>query len=604
MNLISRFVSQRWQNRVGVGVQLLSFIVSVLFIAAAIIDYGFTLSSQELVYLDKIYHFVQFFFVVIFTARLVTNWRHIWKYNFVLTIVLGLLLYLSALPDLLPAASAPQWLARYYHAFSEKFYMLGIVGIFAVMEISRGIVSIIRRKTNPALLLASAFLVIIFFGTILLMVPRSTLDGVTISMVDALYVATSAVCVTGLSTVDIATTFSTEGLIVIALLIQVGGLGVMTITSFFALFFMGNTGLYDQFALRDMVSSDTFTSLMSTLLYILGFTIGIELIGAFVIWTTVHGTLGMNLIDEVFFSIFHSISAFCNAGFSTLSGNLGNTMLIQHHGGFYITISLLIILGGIGFPILVNIKNALFYYIHYAFSRIIRHKTPVRIPHLAKLNTKIAVSATIILLVVGTVAIAISEWNGAFAGMSITDKLVHSFFNATSPRTAGFNSVNLSQFSLLTLILYIILMWIGGASQSTAGGIKVNTIGVAFASFMSTVRDEKSVTMFNRTITDKSVKRAYATIFGSVMVIIVCFVTLVIIEPKLDAFDLLFECISALSTVGSSLGITASLSTASKIIFSAMMFIGRVGLITVAMSLFASREHRHYQLPEENVIIN
>lgn len=604
MNLISRFVSQRWQNRVGVAVQLLSFIVSVLFIAAAIIDYGFTLSSQEMVYLDKIYHFVQFFFVVIFTARLVTNWRHIWKYNFVLTIVLGLLLYLSALPDLLPAASAPQWLARYYHAFSEKFYMLGIVGIFAVMEISRGIVSIIRRKTNPALLLASTFLVIIFFGTILLMVPRSTLDGVTISMVDALYVATSAVCVTGLSTVDIATTFSTEGLIVIALLIQVGGLGVMTITSFFALFFMGNTGLYDQFALRDMVSSDTFTSLMSTLLYILGFTIGIELIGAFAIWTTVHGTLGMNLIDEVFFSIFHSISAFCNAGFSTLSGNLGNTMLIQHHGGFYITISLLIILGGIGFPILVNIKNALFYYIHYAFSRIIRHKTPVRIPHLAKLNTKIAVSATIILLVVGTVAIAISEWNGAFAGMSITDKLVHSFFNATSPRTAGFNSVDLSQFSLLTLILYIILMWIGGASQSTAGGIKVNTIGVAFASFMSIVRDEKSVTMFNRTITDKSVKRAYATIFGSVMVIIVCFVTLVIIEPKLDAFDLLFECISALSTVGSSLGITASLSTASKIIFSAMMFIGRVGLITVAMSLFASREHRHYQLPEENVIIN
>ena len=588
----------------GVGVQLLSFIVSVLFIAAAIIDYGFTLSSQEMVYLDKIYHFVQFFFVVIFTTRLVTNWRHIWKYNFVLTIVLGLLLYLSAIPDLLPAASAPQWLARFYHAFSEKFYMLGIVGIFAVMEISRGIVSIIRRKTNPALLLASAFLVIIFFGTILLMVPRSTLDGVTISMVDALYVATSAVCVTGLSTVDIATTFSTEGLIVIALLIQVGGLGVMTITSFFALFFMGNTGLYDQFALRDMVSSDTFTSLMSTLLYILGFTIGIELIGAFAIWTTVHGTLGMNLIDEVFFSIFHSISAFCNAGFSTLSGNLGNTMLIQHHGGFYITISLLIILGGIGFPILVNIKNALFYYIHYAFSRIIRHKTPVRIPHLAKLNTKIAVSATIILLVVGTVAIAISEWNGAFAGMSITDKLVHSFFNATSPRTAGFNSVDLSQFSLLTLILYIILMWIGGASQSTAGGIKVNTIGVAFASFMSTVRDEKSVTMFNRTITDKSVKRAYATIFGSVMVIIVCFVTLVIIEPKLDAFDLLFESISALSTVGSSLGITASLSTASKIIFSAMMFIGRVGLITVAMSLFASREHRHYQLPEENVIIN
>ncbi len=604
MNIISRYISQRWQNRVSLAVQLLSFFVSVVFIATAIIDYGFTLSSEEMSYIDKVYHFVQFYFVTIFTLRLITNWRHIWKNNFVTTIVLGVLLFLSVLPDIFPAATVPHWLARFYHAFSEKFYMLAIVGIFSIMEISRGVVNITRRKTNPAQLLASAFLIIIFFGTILLMVPRSTLDGVTISMVDALYVATSAVCVTGLSPVDIATTFSTEGLVVIALLIQIGGLGVMTITSFFALFFMGNTALYDQFALRDMVWSDTFSSLMSTLLYILGFTIGIEIIGAAVIWTTIHGSLGMNLTDEIFFSLFHSISAFCNAGFSTLEGNLGNTLLIEGHSSFYITISLLIILGGIGFPILVNLKNALFYYIRYAFNRLTGNKSPMRLPHLAQLNTKIAVSTTIILLVVGTVAIALTEWHGAFAGMSVVDKLTHSFFNAAIPRTAGFNSVSINHFSLLTLILYIILMWIGGASQSTAGGIKVNTIGVAFASFLSIVRGESSVTMFNREITDHSVKRAYATIFGSVMVIITCFVTLVIIEPKLEPFDILFETISALSTVGASLGITALLSTTSKVIFSVMMFVGRVGLITVAMSLFSTREPRHYRLPEENVIIN
>ena len=291
MNIISRYISQQWQNRVSIAIQLLSFIISVLFIAATIIDYGFTLSQQEMFYLDKVYHFVQFYFVTIFTLRLVTNWRHIWKNNFVTTIVLGVLLFLTVMPDIFPAASVPQWLARFYHAFSDKFYMLAIVGIFSIMEISRGVINITRRRTNPAQLLASAFLIIIFFGTILLMVPRSTLDGVTISMVDALYLSTSAVCVTGLSPVDLATTLSTEGLIVIALLVQIGGLGVMTITSFFALFFMGNTALYDQFALRDMVWSDTFSSLMSTLLYILGFTIGIELIGAVAIWTTIHGTL-------------------------------------------------------------------------------------------------------------------------------------------------------------------------------------------------------------------------------------------------------------------------------------------------------------------------
>ena len=265
---------------------------------------------------------------------------------------------------------------------------------------------------------------------------------------------------------------------------------------------------------------------------------------------------------------------------------------------------MLIILGGIGFPILVNLKNALFYYIRYGLNRLTGNKNPMRLPHLAQLNTKIAVSATIILLIAGTVAIALTEWDGAFAGMSVIDKLTHSFFNATTPRTAGFNSVSITHFSLITLILYIILMWIGGASQSTAGGIKVNTIGVAFASFLSIVRGESSVTMFNREITDHSVKRAYATIFGSVMVIITCFVTLVLLEPQLEPFALLFETISALSTAGASLGITSEFTDVSKIIFSAMMFIGRVGLITVAMSLFSRQERRHYRLPEENVIIN
>lgn len=604
MGIISKHIPQRWQNRVSMLISILSFVIAAAFIATAIIDYGFTLSVVEMGYVSSVYHFVQLFFGVIFTLRLITNWRQIWKNSFVSTLILGVLLYISILPEILPAAAAPVWLARFYHAFTAKGFLLSVLGIFSIMEISRGVVSITRHRTNPALLLAVTFLVIIFFGTILLMVPRSTLDGVSISLVDALFTATSSVCVTGLSTVDLATTFSTDGLIIIALLIQVGGLGVMTITSFFALFFMGNTGLYDQFALRDMVGSDTFSSLMSTLLYILGFTLGIEAIGAFFIWTTIHGELGMGLTDEILFSVFHSISAFCNAGMSTLSGNLGNPMIIQGHGSFFVTISLLIILGGIGFPILVNFKQVLSYNIRYLFAKIVRHKTPAKYPHLTRLNTKIAISWTLTLLIIGTALFAFTEWNNAFAGMSISDKLAHSFFNAASPRTGGFNSVNLASFSLLTLIVYMIMMWIGGASQSTAGGIKVNTLGVAFASFMSVVRGEKSVRMFNREISDSSVRRAYATIFGSVMMILICFITLLTLEPNLEPFDLFFETISALGTVGASLGITAELSVASKVLVAVMMFVGRVGIITVAMSLFSRKEQPHYRLPEENVIIN
>lgn len=604
MGIISKHIPQRWQNMVSMLTALLSFVVAAVFIATAIIDYGFNLTPTEMGYVESIYRFVRLFFVVLFTLRLTTNWRQIWKNNFVSTIILGVLLYISIIPDIIPAAAAPVWFARFYHAFTAKGYLLSILGIFSVMEISRSVVSITRRKTNPALLLAVTFLVIIFFGTILLMVPRSTLDGVSISLVDALFTATSSVCVTGLSTVELATTFSTDGLIVIALLIQIGGLGVMTITSFFALFFMGNTGLYDQFALRDMVGSDTLSSLMSTLLYILGFTLGIEAIGALFIWTTIHGELGMGLTDEILFSVFHSISAFCNAGMSTLNGNLGNPMIIEGHGSFFITISLLIILGGIGFPILVNFKQVLSYHVRYLFAKIVRHKTPARYPRLTRLNTKIAISWTLLLLIVGTATFALTEWNGAFAGMTISDKLVHSFFNSAAPRTGGFNSVNLTSFSLLALIVYMILMWIGGASQSTAGGIKVNTFGVAFASFMSVVRDERSVRMFNREISDSSVRRAYATIFGSVIMILTCFIALMVLEPELDTFDIFFETISALGTVGASLGITAELSVASKVLVAVMMFVGRVGIITVAMSLFSRKEQPHYRLPEENVIIN
>ena len=583
---------------------VLSFIVASIFVAAAIIDYGFALTPIEAGYIESIYHSVQLFFVILFSLRLITNWQHIWRSNFVTTIVLGVLLYLTVLPDIVSVTAVPAWFTGLYHLFATKLYMLSVVGIFAVMEISRGIISITRRRTNPAMLLAITFLVIIFFGTTLLMMPRSTLDGVSISLVDALFTATSSVCITGLTTVNLATTFSTEGLLIIALLVQIGGLGVMTITSFFALFFMGNTGLYDQFALRDMVQSDTLTSLMSTLLYILGFTLGIEAIGAFFIWRTIRGKLGMGIAVEILFSLFHAVSAFCNAGFSTMSGNLGNPMIIQGHNSLYIVISLLIILGGIGFPTLVNFKNVVSYHIRYLFAKMIRRTVPAKYPHLTRLNTKIAISWTLFLLVVGTLAIALIEWNGAFAGMSFTDKLVQSFFNATTPRTGGFNSINLCNFSLLTLIIYIILMWIGGASQSTAGGIKVNTMGVAVASFISVVRGESAVKMFNREISDSSVRRAYATIFGSVMMIIICFVTLMILEPQLEPFDIFFETISALSTVGASLGITPELSMASRVFVSIMMFVGRVGLITVATSLFSRKEQPHYRLPEESVIIN
>lgn len=208
------------------------------------------------------------------------------------------------------------------------------------------------------------------------------------------------------------------------------------------------------------------------------------------------------------------------------------------------------------------------------------------------------------MIVLGTIIIAILEWNNAFVHMDLEDKLVQSLFNSVAPRTAGFNSVDLTNFSLLTIIVYSVLMWIGGGSQSTAGGIKVNTFAVAISNFFSVIRGKTSVTLFNRELSAESVRRASATIFGSLITIIVFFLILVAMEPEISPKGLLFETISAYCTVGSSLNITPLLADNSKIIMSVLMFIGRVSLITILMSVIQQKGNTKYRYPKDNVIIN
>lgn len=584
--------------------RMVMFLISIVAIGTIVVDYGFVLDETEVAVVRHIYDYTWWVYFASYLFRLVFDWSSINRKTIFMTVILGLLLTLSAWPRFVPPPVDGHSLTWLWELSANKLLTIFVVVLFAALDISRGVVSFIDKKTNPALLMAACFAVIILFGTLLLLLPRSTLEHIRLSVIDALFVSTSAVCVTGLSTVDISQTFSIEGQMVIALLVQIGGLGVMTITSFFAMFFMGGTGLYNQFALRDMVGSDTFSSLISTLLYILGFTFSIEMLGACLIWTGIHGTMGMTLHEEMFFSVFHSISAFCNAGFSTLPGNLGNASLLYGHNFFYLVISVLVILGGIGFPILMNFRRLVSYYLRKSLQRGDLSQEYPRYIHLTNINTKIVLVTTSVLLGGGFLLTALLEWNGAFAGMPIDEKLVQSFFTSVVPRTAGFNSVDLTHFSLLSITVYLFLMWIGGASQSTAGGIKVNTFAVALANIRAVVRGESSVVLFHREITPDSVSRASAVIFGSIVVIAFSFVVLVIMEPELSPKGLLFEVVSAYSTVGASLGVTPLLGGTSKLLIVVLMFVGRVGLITVLMSLTRQRGGRKYRYPKGNVIIN
>lgn len=591
------------RRNISLGWRAVSFLLSAVVLVAAIIDYGFVLDDVENSVIHGIYDFAWWVYLVAFPLQLFVSWSAMTRKNLFLTILSGTLLLLSLLPHLF---SMPlKLLNGAWGLFGGGMFRLLVVLGFSLLEMSRGIVGLINKKTNPAMLMAVCFAVVIAVGTILLLFPRSTLDGVRLQVVDALFVSTSAVCVTGLSTVDVAGTFSLEGLTIIAVLIQIGGLGVMTVTSFFAIFFMGGVGFYNQLAIKDMIGSDTFGSLISTLLYILGFTFVIEIAGAFFIWLSIHSTLGMTLHEEIFFSMFHSVSAFCNAGFSTLSGNLGNERLLTGHNMFYIIISLLIILGGIGFPILLNFKKIFVWHCRMLLLRLFKGKREhARYVHLANINTKIVLYVTAVLLFLGTLLIAILEWNGAFVHMPPMTKIVQAFFNAVAPRTAGFNSVSLTQFSFLTILLYMLLMWIGGASQSSAGGVKVNTVAVAFANLFSVAKGRDTVILFNREVSEVSLRRANATIFASIILILLFFTVLVTMEPQLPPKALLFETVSAYCTVGSSLDVTPQLGNGSRILVTVLMFIGRVSFITILTSFVQQTDTPKYRLPKDNVIIN
>ncbi len=585
-------------------VRIVSILTSIFVVAAIIVDYGFVLDAQEMSFILSVYNVGWWIYFISFAYKIIVHWREVWRKGISFTLILGIMLCMSALPQIFTVSMDSQVLTLLWSFLAHKYFIISVIGLLSLITISQWIVNFVNKRTNPALLIVVSFITVIAFGTLLLMLPRSTLEHIRLPMVDALFISTSSVCVTGLSPVEIANTFTMEGQIIIALLIQIGGLGIMTITSFFALFFMDGIGLYSQFSLKNMIVSSS-ESLKSVLTNVLGFTFVIEIVGALFIWLSIHSTMEMSLIDEIFFSLFHSVSAFCNAGFSTLEGNLGNDLILYDHNSFYLIISFLIVLGGIGFPILMSLKRILSYYGSELLHKVFRKSGQrSRYMHIADINTKIVLYSSLALILLGTIGIALCEWNGSFASFSNDEKIVQSLFNAVAPRTAGFNSVALSDFSRVAIILYLVLMWIGGGSQSTAGGIKVNTFVVALASLKSLIKGEHSTTLFNREITYSSIRRTLVVVFGSICIIMLFYVALLLLEPSIPSIALLFESVSAFSTVGSSLGITPLLGNTSKILLVVLMFLGRVGFITVLMSMLPQKEQPKYHLPKEDIIIN
>ena len=586
-------------------ISFFAVMASLMMIVSAILEFGFRLTDEQMDELNWLYFWVWITFLIDRGSHLLLMKRGYLKseYSYLGWCINGLLV-LTLIPIVVEFTGIDDSYGI-MRILDNRVFHVTVLFLISLIDLSDGLIRMMGRKMNPALMLAISFMVFILIGSGLLLMPRCVRPGIHLSWIDSLFTATSAVCVTGLTTIDVPATFTSFGQLVVMLLIQVGGLGVMTITSFFALFFMGNTTFYNQVLVRDMVSSKSLASLWSTLLNIFGFTASIELVGALTIFLNIHGTIDLDVSHELFFSVFHSVSAFCNAGFSIYRDGLSSPVLMTGHCWLYVIISLLIILGGIGYPVLVNLKLIVLKRARFLWQWLRgRHYASMSIPNLFDLNTKIVLRTTALLIVFGTLFLGFFEWNNTFDGMLPHEKIVQAFFNAVSPRTAGFISVNLNCMCIQSIIVYTLLMWIGGASQSTAGGVKVNAFAVAVLNIHAIIRGATRVEYSGRELSLDSIRRANVAVFSSLFVLLAFVFAITIIEPNLPLRAIVFECVSAFGTVGSTLGITTQLQDASKVLLVLLMFLGRVGVVTLAQALLRQYKNQNYKLPQDNIIIS
>lgn len=477
---------------------------------------------------------------------------------------------------------------------------LGTVLVF-IREFSALTINFSRQYLNPAQLFILSFILIILFGSFVLMLPNATYEG--IPFIDALFTSTSAVCVTGLVVVDTGTYFTTFGQVVILILIQLGGIGIMTFTSYFSYFFRGGSTYENQLLLKDMTNSQKIAEVFGTLKKIILLTFLIEGIGAFMIYLTIDTSVVTSVFDQVFFSIFHSVSAFCNAGFSTLTNSLYETGF-RFNYPMHLILSALFILGGIGFPI---IFNSFRYIRHLIFDRLLpfsRRRQIRYAPGILNINTRIVLLTTTILILLGSVLFYIFEYNNTLAVHGGVGKIVTAFFGAVTPRTAGFNTVDMATLNFSTVMLIFLLMWIGASPGSTGGGIKTSTFAIATLNFLSLARGKDRIELFHREVADISVRRAFAIISLSLVVIGASVFLIASFDSHMDLLDIGFECFSAYSTVGLSLGITGQLSDASKLVIVFTMFIGRVSMLTILIAVFRKVKHLKYKYPTEEILIN
>ena len=444
-----------------------------------------------------------------------------------------------------------------------------------------------RRRTNPARFVALGFAVAVAAGTALLMLPVSQSDAHRTTLLDALFTATSAVCVTGLTVVDTGTHWSGVGQVIVLGLVQIGGLGIMTLASFVALVLNRRLGMNAQQLANTERAAPDAGEVRSLLVSVVRFSLWFEAVGALLLFVAFHIVHDAGWRTAAWDAVFHSVTAFNNAGFGLRSDSL-----VQYVGDPFINVvvMVLVVCGGLGFPVLIELGRR--------YRRAERNRRPL------SLHSRLTLLTTAGLLVVGTVALVMMEWTNplSLGPKPVAEKVMAAMFQSVQTRTAGFNSLDVSVMNPASWLVMSVLMFIGGGSASTAGGIKVTTFAVIGMMIWSEVRGDGDVNVHRRRIGERAQRRAVAIAALSMGAVVGAGLVIVAISP-FDIDRSLFEATSAFSTTGLSTGITAALPSSAQLVLVGLMYLGRLGPLTLGAALVLRERHLRFRYPEEQPII-
>jgi len=481
--------------------------------------------------------------------------------------------------------------AKWYHILISA-YIIYIVG-FNFVKASAYINSL---AIKPASTFIFSFILLISFGTGMLMLPQMTVGIQGANFLDALFTSTSASCVTGLIIVDTATYFTHKGHLVLLFLMQFGGIGIVSFVAFFAMFLQNTTGIKQRASVQEFMDSESVSSAQNLLKEVIKTTLLVELISATAIFFTWGNHVQFDsLYDKLFYSIFHAVSAFCNAGFSLFSNGLyeiplRNSLLL------HMVIALTIITGSLGFSAIQDL-----------FSPSALKERLVKPWKDWKLSTKIAVHSSFVLVLIGLIVIFLVERLNpkTLQNLSPLQALIASFFQSVTTRTAGFNTIDFSAITDPTLIFMIFLMFIGASSGSTGGGIKTSTFVIITASAFAAIKGKSRVDIGKKNISNELIFRAFSIfIFAASFNLFMIFVLSITESEKgFDLIDLVFEQVSAFATVGVSTGVTASLTVAGKYLIIFSMFLGRIGTLTLALALSSRVDVKSYKYPSAHLMV-